>query len=155
MQHFTGVIYESSEQHKEATPARLEKDFKDASKIMGYVVTRSPFCEESDLINIHTGEVADKSVNVDNSFNVGMEILKSMHGVSVYDYSFKKKDKAVTMKIRSTVDLDGEVVSVDPQLLFHHLITTLAGGTLILIWKHLSHMSCVHFQLPLLTMMVC
>ena len=46
MQPFAGVIYESSEQHKEATPARLEKDFKDASKIIGYVVTRSPFCEE-------------------------------------------------------------------------------------------------------------
>ena len=69
----------------------LEKDFKDASKIMKYVVTISPFSEDSDLINIHTGEVADKSVNVDNSFNVGMEILKSMHGISVYDYSFKKE----------------------------------------------------------------
>ena len=119
----TGIIYESSEQHKEATPARLEKDFKDASKIMEYVVTRSPFSEDTDLINIHTG-----SVNVDNSFNVGMEILKSMHGISIYDYSFKKKDKAVTMKVRSTAELDGEVVHVDPQLLFQRLITTLVGG---------------------------
>ena len=127
MQHFTGIIYESSKQHKEATPARLEKDFKDASKIMEYVVTRSPFSEDSDLINIHTGEVADKSVNVDNSFNVGMEILKSVHGISVYDYSFKKKEKAVTMKVRSTVELDGEVVHVDTQL-FQRLITTLVGG---------------------------
>ena len=83
MQHFTGIIYESSEQHKEATPARLEKDFKDASKIKEYVVTISPFSEDSDLINIHTEEVADKSVNVDNSFNVVMEILKSMHVINV------------------------------------------------------------------------
>ena len=128
MQHFTGTIYESSEQHKEATPARLEKDFKDASKIVEYVVTISPFSEDSDLINIHTGEVADKSVNVDNSFNVGMEILKSMYGISVYDYSFKKKDKAVTMEVRSTVELDGEVVHMDPQLLFQRLITTLVIG---------------------------
>ena len=56
-----------------------------------------------------------------------MEILKSMHGISVYDYSFKKKNKAVTMKLRSTVQLDGEVVHVDPQLLFQRLITTLGG----------------------------
>ena len=54
---------------------------------MKYVVTINHFSEDSDLINIHTGEVADKSVNVDNSFNVGMEILKSMHGISVYDYT--------------------------------------------------------------------
>ena len=128
MQNFTGIIYESSEQHKEATPARVVKDFKVASKIMKYAVTISPFSEDRDLINIHTGEVADKRVNVDNSFNVGMEILKSMHGISVYDYSFKKKDKAVTMKVPSTVELDGEVVHVDPQLLFQCLITTLVGG---------------------------
>ena len=40
----------------------------------------------------------------------------------------RKKDKAVTMKVRSTVELDGEVVHVDPQLLFQCLITTLVGG---------------------------
>ena len=56
-----------------------------------------------------------------------MEILKSMHEISVYNYSFKKKDKAVTMKVRSTAELDGEVVHVDPQLLFQRLITTLGG----------------------------
>ena len=71
--------------------------------MLEYVVTISPFSEDSDLINIHTGEVADKSVNVDNSFNMGMEILKSMHGISVHDYSFKQNDKAVSMKVRSTV----------------------------------------------------
>ena len=50
------TLYESSEQHRRcyATPARLEKDFKDASKIVEYVVTISPFTEDSDLINIHT-----------------------------------------------------------------------------------------------------
>ena len=88
------------------------------------VVIRNPFSEDSDLIKIHIGEVADKSVNVDNSF---MVILKSMHGISVYDYSFKKKEKAMNMKVSSTVELDGEVVHVDPQLLFQRLITI--GGT--------------------------
>ena len=43
-----------------------------------------------------------------------------MHG-----YSFKKKDKAITMKPHSAVELDGEVVVVDPQLLS---IATLIGG---------------------------
>ena len=51
-----------------------------------------------------------------------------MHGISVYDYSVKKKGKAVTMKVRSTIELDGEVVHVDPQLLFQHVITTLVGS---------------------------
>ena len=32
------------------------------------------------------------------------------------------------MKVRSTVELDGEVVHIDPQLLFQCLITTLVGG---------------------------
>ena len=51
-----------------------------------------------------------------------------MYGVDAYDYTFKKKDKAVTMKVHSSVELDGEVVSVDPQLLFQRLITTLMCG---------------------------
>ena len=92
---------------------------------MEYVLTRSPFSEDNDLINNHTGEVAGKNVNVDKSVNVGMKIVNAMQGFSVHDYSFKKKDKAITMKAHSAVELDGEVVDVDPQLLFQRLMEML------------------------------
>ena len=47
---------------------------------MEYVLTRSPFSEDNDLINIHTGEVAGNNVNVDKSVNVGMKIVNAMQG---------------------------------------------------------------------------
>ena len=47
-----------------------------------------------------------------------------MVGKSVHTYSFKKKDMAVTMKPRNSVDIDGEIVAVDPQLLFQRLLIT-------------------------------
>ena len=128
MQQFTGIVYETNEQHKEATPSRLQTDSKDAKKVMVYVMARNPFSEESELINIHTYGVAEKSVRVEDSFKVGMNILSTMLGVNIHDYLSKKKDKAVTMKVHSTVELDGEVVSVDPRLLFQRLVTTLACG---------------------------
>ena len=49
---------------------------------------------------------------------VGGLILQSMIGQNVFEYSFVKKYMAVTMKARSSVEIDGEVVPIDNQLLF-------------------------------------
>ena len=51
---FTDIVYETNEQHKEATPARLQADYKDAKKVMEYFMARIPFSVESELVNIHT-----------------------------------------------------------------------------------------------------
>ena len=60
MQNFTGRHYETSEQHKEATLARLQRDLKDAAKMLEYVIPRNPFAVNKELINLHTGVVAEK-----------------------------------------------------------------------------------------------
>ena len=56
-----------------------------------------------------------------------MNIVTSMTGKTVTDYTFKKEDTAVTMKARSTVQIDGKIIPVDPLLLFQCLITTVRG----------------------------
>ena len=53
---------------------------------------------------------------------VGGLILQSMIGQNVFEYSFVKKYMAVTMKARSSVEIDGEVVPIDNQLLFQRLL---------------------------------
>ena len=50
-----------------------------------------------------------------------------MFGKPVANYTFKKKDMAVTMKARSTVTIEGEVIPVDPLLMFQPLISTVRG----------------------------
>lgn len=53
----------------------------------------------------------------------GEIILNSMVGKSVSDISFKKKAQAVTLNSKSGVEINQEVVNIDPQLLFQRLVT--------------------------------
>ena len=127
MQEVTNVAYETSEQHKEASPARLSRDFKDAMKILWYAMARNPFDNRQELMSIDTGEVASSAVNVDDAKKIGKGILQSMSGSVVADYTFRRKENAVTMKARSTIQVDGEIISVDPLLMFQRLITAVRG----------------------------
>ena len=40
----------------------------------------------------------------------------------MFDYSFRKKDMAITMKTKASVDLGDVTIQVDPQLFFQRLI---------------------------------
>ncbi len=127
MQKVINVAYEASEQHKETSQMRLSRDFEDSMKILQYAVARNPLDECRDLVSIDTGEVAISSVNIDNTKKIGKDILQSMSETPVGDYTLKKKDIAVTMKERSTIQVDGEIISVDPLLMFQCLITAARG----------------------------
>ena len=50
-----------------------------------------------------------------------------MTGKTFTDYTFKKKDTVRTMKARSTIQTDDDIIPVDPLLLSEHLITTVRG----------------------------
>jgi hypothetical protein len=65
MQELTGVGYFTSDQHKEATRARKERDRKDTLAILEYLCDRNPFTSDVSLRNIETGVVAEPDVNVD------------------------------------------------------------------------------------------
>ena len=62
-------------------------------------------------MNIDTGEIAITTVDVDQAKKI---ILESMCENPTKDYTFRKKDMAITMKGRSTVQMDGEIIAVDP-----------------------------------------
>ena len=47
-----------------------------------------------------------------------------MVGEKLSNYSFKKKDQAVTMATKGAVKVDGESIQVDTQLLFQQQIIT-------------------------------
>ena len=52
------------------------------------------------MVFMHT---AHSSVNVDNPVTIGDRILEKMVGEKVSDFSFKKKDQAVTMGSKNGV----------------------------------------------------
>ena len=122
MQEFSGVKYHTSDQHKEVSSTRIERDHRDALKIFEYLLDHNPFEFGTGLVNISTGEVAAENVNVYNAREIGESIIQGMKGCSVFDYSFKKKDMAVTMKTKASLDLGDMTVQIDPQLFFQRLI---------------------------------
>ena len=58
MQKFSSVSYSTSYQHKEATPARIERDLKDTKLLLPFLMERNPFSDDPTLRNIATGVTA-------------------------------------------------------------------------------------------------
>ena len=123
MQNYTGTSYQTSERHKETMVPRLSRDHSDALKIVTYLSDRNPFNISNDLMNISTGEVCNEKVNVYQAKEIGETLIISLKDLSVFDYSFRKRDMAVTMPTKSSVTIDNENVSADSHLLFQRLIT--------------------------------
>ena len=98
MQQVSGVCSDGSEQHKEVSNSHTNKDYEDAVMVIQYILPRNPFCPMKELIKIHTGEVADRNVNADEGYKIGLKIIESMTGADIDKFIFKKKDRAVSMK---------------------------------------------------------
>ena len=116
MQKLTEADYVTSDQHKDATPARQSRDNKDTRSLLDYLQHINPFERDSSLQSIATGVTAERTVNADNATEVGSKILQSMTGKNVSDFTFKK-DTVVTMDSKSCAKVDGQSLPVDPQLL--------------------------------------
>ena len=71
MQNFNNKIYTTSEQHKEATASRIQRDTADLEKNYTKLEQYPPFSEDASLRNIITGINADDDVNVQDLFIVG------------------------------------------------------------------------------------
>ena len=71
MQNCNKTLYVTSEQHKEATPSKMERDIKDFETLTAKLKQHSPFSDEKALRNIITGLNADTNINVQELFNVG------------------------------------------------------------------------------------
>ena len=80
-----------------------------------------------ELINIHTSQIAERNVNADEVYKIGLNIIKSMTGVDTDKFIFKKKDQAVIMKSESPIKIDNEQIFVDPMLLFQWVIALVQG----------------------------
>ena len=114
MQDFTDQKVETSERSENWTRRNTLEEFLNE---------RNHFSEESYLRNIETGVIADTNVNADIAKEVGQNILKAMNDQKISDFSFKRKNQVITMGTKYSVNVNGEELNVDPQLLFQRLIT--------------------------------
>ena len=123
MQKFTGVSYETSDQHKDVSAARQARDVSNTVDLIDYLNERDPFIQNDSLFNIANGMTAQESVNVENAREIGVKIVESMAGKSTDEFTFRKANQAVTLGSRPTVKIKGEHVNIYPQLLFQRLLT--------------------------------
>ena len=128
MQTLTGVRYESSEQHKELGNIHQSRDMRDAFKLLAMLKLWDPFAPDPALTGLVSGITANKDVNVDNAEQVGNNILLTMIGENVLEYTFKRKSQAVTLGSQTAVMIQGEAVQVDSQLLFQRLSIVACNG---------------------------
>ena len=131
MQEFNTLSYTTSEQHKEATQARVQRDSSDLEKLKTSLAGYAPFSQDQTLRNIVNGVVAEDDVNVHEFEAVGRNIMDKMIGQSVFSISFKRKDKAKTFGNISLVKLTPER-TIDPGLLFQRFLVVSQLGVLSL-----------------------
>ena len=122
MQDFKNIKYSTSDQHKEATHARIQKDFTDIIEMLSYLMDRNPFGNDTTLHSIATGTIANADVNADQALQIGLDIQKGMIDKYVFQHSFKKKEQIITME-KHSVKIGEDNVVIDPQVLFQRIIT--------------------------------
>ena len=110
--------------------------------MLKYLQKRSPFTPDASLRNISTGVSAHSTVNADNARYVGNAILVSMEGKTVEEYTFKRKNQAVTLDTKSSVKIGGDAV----QNSYFSILQWLQWP--VLIWKVCSSMSFAASHLP-------
>ena len=122
MQELTNTARKSGEQNQEMGPSRVSRDWKDTKTVAVFFKDRDPYSYGNVLCNIANGVNAHPSTNVENAKLIGSEIVKKMEGVKVAEYSFKRKDQAITLATKAAIKVDGESIQVDTQLLFQRLV---------------------------------
>jgi len=112
MQEVTDRNFETIEQHKELSVARVERDNKDARTVFRVLCEHNPFERTLELRNIISGITGNSSENVhmDQAVLVGEVILEKMYGVDAFEFYFSKKDFAVVLDQTKQLNIDGEKV---------------------------------------------
>ena len=97
-------------------------------KLLAMLKLWDVFASDLALTGLVSGITANKDVNVDNAEQVGKNILLTMIGENVLEYTFKRKSQAVTLGSQTAVMIQGEAIQVDPQLLFQRLSIVACNG---------------------------
>jgi hypothetical protein len=131
MQEFCDMQYTTSEQHKEATAARIVRDKEDLTKLATMLGLYTPFSDEMTLRNIITGINADDDVNVHDLFTVGRDTVSKMESQLIFSYSHKRNTKVKTLASAKAVKV-AEDRTIDPALLFQRFLVVSQSGELSL-----------------------
>ena len=110
LQELTGVTYELNKQYKDPLPARIKIDEKGARVLLLFLQERDPFSNDASLWTFASGIVVESTVNADCTKEVAKMILAKMVDNNPVEFSFTRKDQAITQNVNSAVKLEGELI---------------------------------------------
>lgn len=126
MQELTGSLRKTSEQNKDLSQHRQNKDWEDLKLLYSFVKDADPFAQGPELKNVVDGTHALPSVNCDRAKEIGISIIEKMSGKNPVTHSFKRKDHVVTMVLKTAVKEGDNIIEIDPDLLFQRLASVAA-----------------------------
>ena len=78
MQELTGNIYTTSEQHKDLSTSRVNRDDADHDKVAANLDSFTPFSDDTSSCNIVIGVNANDYVDAHDMFTIGNDIVRWM-----------------------------------------------------------------------------
>ena len=113
--------------HCEIEISCTKKDKNDAIKFLKFLTWHNPFNvdEKNVLLNIATGIIANKEINVDEAVQTGKRIHQVLDGTKFIDIKFVKAKQAKTfMTMRKSVRAGKDNIFMSLNELFRCLIST-------------------------------
>lgn len=122
LEEFCGVLFTSSEQHKDFGQARRSRDTADIAKLSQWFDSYPPFPQTSEIISIASGVVGDATINCYDALRIGKEAMNKIVGLPFSSIKLSRKDRALPLSsVSSSIKIHDEKVAVDPTLLFQRM----------------------------------
>lgn len=113
----------TSHQHVDARSASVNRNKKDLDVLSNYFENNDPFPTTPVLIALDTGLIGDSSINCYQAYENGIELLKQVVGRRFSNLQLKRLSKVLPLSaMMGAVDMEGELVSVNPNLLFQRIL---------------------------------
>ena len=121
LESFTGIHSCSSEQHKDLRVSTTTKDTRDYSVFSQWLLEHLSFSytDYDAIMSVATGAVADKQVNYDEAYSIGLKAAGRIDGHLTKDVKLsRQKDNVLTISGSAhTIRVRGQEAVVNPTLL--------------------------------------
>lgn len=122
LEEFSGVLFATSEQHKDCGTYRKTRDAADIQKISQWFENHDPFCVTEDIISIATGVVGDDTITCYKAVAMGKAAMEKIVGTPFSEVKLTRKDCALPLSsVTSSIKIQGEPVVIDPLLIFQRI----------------------------------
>ncbi|CAH1155651.1 unnamed protein product [Phaedon cochleariae] len=122
IENFCSVSFATSEQHVDARVSRISRDTQDLEKFVDWFSSHNPFPVSLEIMSISTGVQGDVKIDCYRANEVGVLSMAAIVGGNFGDVKFQRKKRVIPLRaVNSSLNIQNEVVPVDPSLIFQRI----------------------------------